>query len=95
MNKLLFLVPLAMAAAACKTVTPEPVVRTVTVNVPVPQACVPKGMKGPPVYVDSDDALRKAKDAAERYQLLYGGRIQRVARLGEVEPVIASCPKEK
>lgn len=95
MNKLLLLIPVALFAASCKTVVPEPIVKTVYVNVPVPQPCVPKSLGAPPVYVDSDDALRKAKDAAERYQLLYGGRIQRVARLGEVEPVVASCPKEK
>jgi hypothetical protein len=54
---------------------------------------VPKELGPPPVYVDSDSVLKKAKDAAERFQLLFAGRMQREARLNEIEPVISSCPK--
>jgi hypothetical protein len=86
---------LLSACATKQAAVPEPIIKTVTVNVPVSQACVPKTMTAPPTYVDTDEALLAAKDAAERYQLVYAGRMQRVARLGEVEPVIASCPKEK
>lgn len=85
-----------LALGACTTAkTPEPIVRTVTVNVPVPMPCVPKTLGPPPQYVDTDDKLRAARDAAERYQLVYAGRVQRNSRLGEIEPVIRSCPREQ
>lgn len=91
------LIPAALALAACagKTPPPEPIVRTVEVQIPVPQPCVPKTLGAQPIYIDSDKALVGAKDAAERYRLLYAGRKQRDARLGEIEPVIKSCPREK
>jgi hypothetical protein len=57
--------------------------------------CVPKSLGPEPQYVDTKDKLLSAKDAAERYQLLYGGRLQREARLGELEPIVRSCPREK
>jgi hypothetical protein len=73
---------------------PEPVIRTVTVNVPVAVDCVPATLGAAPAYPDTDEALRAAPDAAERYRLLFLGRLLRDARLGEVEPVIQSCRKE-
>lgn len=90
---LLLLLPLA----ACKTTgdVPPPVIQTVEVAVPVPMPCVPKELGGPPAYVDTDEALRNAPDAAARYKLTYAGRLQRIGRLGELEPVVKSCPKEK
>jgi hypothetical protein len=89
------LLPL-VALTACKTTqAPEPIIKTVYVNVPVTQPCVPKTLGPPPQYIDTDDKLLGAKDAAERYQLLYAGRTQRNSRLGEVEPVVRSCPKEQ
>lgn len=95
--KSLALLPLFLLAAACadKTPPPEPVIKTVYVNVPVVGACVPKTLGSAPTYVDTDEALLNAPDAASRYQLLYGGRLQRVSRLGELEPIVQSCPKEK
>jgi hypothetical protein len=96
--KALFALPLlAVAACAGKTPPPEPIVRTVEVVVPGPaQPCVPKTFNStPPVYVDTDEALVGAKDGAERYRLLYAGRLQRIGRLGEVETIVRSCPKEK
>lgn len=94
--KKLLLLPAFVLLAACKTTEPpEPIIKTVYVNVPVSQPCVPKTLGAAPDYVDTDDALRSAPDAASRYQILYGGRLQRVARLGELEPVVRSCPKEQ
>jgi hypothetical protein len=86
----------ALALAACASnEKPEPIIQTVEVLVPVPQPCVPKELGGAPVYVDTNEALLKAKDAAERYRLVYAGRLQRQGRLNELEPVVKSCPKEK
>lgn len=95
--KALALVLLPFALAACNTTKDagQPVVETVEVLVPVPQPCVPKELGPPPAYVDTDEALVGAKDGAERYRLIYAGRLQRIGRLGEVEPVVKSCPKEK
>lgn len=94
MKKLTIL--LALALAACSTTKPStPPVDVVEVSTPVAAPCVPKTLGGPPTYVDSDEALLKAKDAAERYQLIYAGRLQRMARLLLLEPVVNSCPREK
>lgn len=97
MSKLLPVAVLAIAVSACatsRTPPPEPIIKTVEVVVPGPPVpCVPKELGPPPAYVDTDDALIAAPDAAARYQLLYAGRLQRIGRLGEVEPVVESCPK--
>jgi hypothetical protein len=94
------LIPIAMTAAAilsaCAHVPaplPEPVLTAVEVATPIATGCVPANMAEPPVYPDSDAALKAATDAAERYQILYAGRKVRIARLGELEPVVANCPK--
>lgn len=88
---------LVLTLAACATTpppVPEPIIKIQTVYVPGPAlACVPKELLGAPTYVDSDQALLSAADAAERFQLLFAGRMQRDARLREIEPVISSCPK--
>ncbi len=92
--KVALLVGLSSACAACtstKTTPPEPVVKIVEVKVPVLRSCVPKTLGAAPSYVDSDAALRAAAGPEDRYQLVYAGRKQRIARAGEVEPVIAGC----
>jgi hypothetical protein len=85
-----------LALAACKTPSvPEPVVRTVTVNVPVAMPCIPQNYsRTRPQYADEDSALKAAVDAAERYMLLWAGREQRKAREAENEAVIAGCPSD-
>lgn len=93
---------LIAAAAACAALSacastgsrpPEPLVITKEIKVPVAVSCVPAKLGPPPAYVDSDQALRSAAGAEDRYQLLYAGRKQRVARADEVESVIAGCRK--
>jgi len=85
-------VAMASACAACATkAPPEPIVRTVEVKVPVPVECVPAGLTVPPVYVDTDAALKAAAGPEDRFQLLAAGRIQRNQRLAQVEPVIKGC----
>ncbi len=90
----IFLLPLLAACSHAPDV-PEPRVVIREVPVPVAQPCVPEDLKDPPAYVDTDKALVGAADAAERLQLLYAGRAQRVARLHEIEPIIEACPKGK
>lgn len=70
---------------------PEPIVRTVTVIKPVAVACVPATLDPAGSYPDTDEALRSAVDAAERYALVAAGRMLRDARLGELEPIIQAC----
>lgn len=84
--------PLVLLLAGCATTqTPEPIVRTVEVQVPVRQPCVPSTLGPAPIYADTDAALLGASDPAERYQLLGFGRAQRIVRLNELETVIAGC----
>lgn len=91
---LLLLLMLGACATTRPAPIPEPIIITKEVLVPGPAVgCVPKKLGPPPAYVDSDDALLKAADAAERYMLIFAGRMQRIARLGEVEPIVQSCPK--
>lgn len=61
------------------------------VFLPTPVACVPDVLAGPPAYPDTDDALRAAPSPERRWQLILAGRDLRIARAGEVEPVIATC----
>lgn len=87
----------AVLLAGCKTAQeprPEPIIRTVTVKIPVAAPCVPTTVdETPPVYPDTDEALRAAVDPAERYLLMAAGRPLRIARLGVLEPAVAGCPK--
>lgn len=92
------LTPVLLLVTACGGAgreRPEPFMVIQEVAVPVKTPCVPKALGNRPVYVDSDAALKSAPDAASRYQLIFAGRGQRIARLKEIEPIVASCPKEK
>lgn len=69
---------------------PEPELQIVEVKVPVPAPCDPK--VGPdPAYVDADQALRAAPDLFERVKLLLAGRLQRIAREGELKAGLGVC----
>lgn len=78
---------------------PQPIVTTIEIPVPVSSPCVPATLGPQPTYPDSDEALKatialpKEEGAAVRYQLLAAGRPLRQARLNELEPVVAGCPK--
>lgn len=88
MNRAALLLPILLAACATK---PEPVVKTVEVTVPVAAACVPKNLPAKPTYPDTAEALKAAPDAAARYVLIAAGRLLRIQRLAETEPVIEHC----
>lgn len=90
----LVLLPLIILVSACSH-KPEPIVRTVTVKVPVAIECVPATLDPTPSYPDTDEALRSAYDAAERYALVAAGRLLRDARLAELEGVVLACREVK
>ncbi len=76
--------------SACAT-TPEPIIRTVEVKVPVLVSCVPVDFPPPPEYPDTQEALDAAPDPAEGMSLIGQGRLLRQARLMEVEAVVEGC----
>jgi hypothetical protein len=89
----LMLLPLA-ACATKELPRPEPIVVVKEVKVPVAVSCIPQTYNEKrPDYVDSNEALRAALDPGDRYQLLWAGRAQRIAREGENEAVISGCPR--
>jgi len=70
---------------------PEPIIRTVEVLVPTPVSCVPDGLAEAPTYPDTDEKLKAAGGADERYQLVAAGRPLRDARLKTLEPIVRGC----
>lgn len=102
--KIAFALLTALALSACgakQVARPEPITVPVEVMVPVAQPCVPDALGPAPSYVDTKEALLAAGPISDmsaivkRYQLLIAGRAQREARLNEVEPIIAGCPRGK
>lgn len=88
--------PLLLALAACgghPKSAPEPIIQTIEVAVPVGIGCIPANLAAKPEYPDTDAALKAASGPALRYQYLYAGRKMRDARLAELEPIVAGCPK--
>jgi hypothetical protein len=81
---------LALTLTACAT-TPEPIIRTVEVKVPVLVSCVPADFPPPPEYPDTPEALDAAPEPAEGLSLIGQGRLLRLARLMEVEAVVDAC----
>lgn len=82
---------LAVFALAGCTTGREPEIRTVEVKTPVAVSCVPKNLGPEPVYPDTDKAIRDTAGADEMLKLLAAGRLLRVQRAKETEPVIAGC----
>ena len=86
--------PVAAATPPPVAVAPPPVAAAPppqVVEVPVKQACVPKGFPRAPKYPDTDAALRDAGGAADRYQLMAAGRVLRERRLSELEKLVDGC----
>jgi len=82
-----------LVAACASAPTPEPVVRTVEVAVPIATPC--RVSVGPaPAYVDSADALRQAADIFEAMKLRAAGRAQRQAREAVLEAALDGCAGE-
>lgn len=70
---------------------PAPVEKVVKIRVPTPVRCVPEDLGPAPAYPDTDQALRDAGGAADRYQLLAAGRLLRDERLSKLEDVVKKC----
>jgi hypothetical protein len=90
MRLLLALSILALALVGCAE-QPVTVIKTVTIDRPVPVACVPADLPPPPTYPDTVDTLKAAQGHDGRYQLLTEGWRLRVWRLDLLEGVVAAC----
>lgn len=83
---------LALVACTAPAAAPEPIIRTVEVQVPVVQPCPALDRLGPaPAYPDTDEALRTAPSLYERVQLLLAARALRIGRLAGTEAALAIC----
>lgn len=82
---------LTLILSGCASQPQEPVVRTVTVNVPVAAPCL-KDIGPEPVYADTDAALRAAPDLFTRVKLLLAGRLQRMDRDAKRAAADMGCP---
>lgn len=80
-----------MAGQCATTAAVEPRLETVIVREPVAISCVPDSLPAPPAYPDTAEALRTAPGPAERLLLLARGRLMRIQRSAEVEPVVTGC----
>ena len=84
------LVPMLMLAGCAHT--GEPVVKTVTVDIPVAISCVPPDFKhAPPGPTVSKGELLHAPDGAARYQLLQDAWEVDTPRIAQDESVITAC----
>lgn len=93
MNKLSFALLAGLSACATPHAPPpEPVVRTVEVQVPVYRACPAADRLGAePAYPDTAAALQAAPDLGVRVGLLLAGRVLRIARLSAYRAAVAAC----
>ena len=86
MMRAIALAAAALTLTACGT-TPEPIIRTVEVLVPVPVSCVPDDFPGAPEYPDPE----QAQGRAEWLALTLSGDELRRDRLADVEAVVEGC----
>lgn len=80
--------PVVAVVPAPPPPSPPPVVMR---PAPVRVSCLPRNFPRAPRYPDTDEALRAAPGAADRYQLMAAGRLMRERRLAEVERAIEAC----
>lgn len=86
------LAALLLAACADHPAAP-PVVRTVTVYVPTPVPCIDPDSPAPPAYADTPEALKAARDYAERDGLVKGEWATHQARESYLETLRSICMK--
>lgn len=76
--------------SACATHPPEPVVKTVTVSVPIGIPC-PDRRAPAPIYPDTPEAIAAAPDIFVLAQLYVAGRLLRIERERENDAQVAAC----
>lgn len=81
----------ASVLAGCHTTPDEPIVRTVTVNVPVAVSCVPANARVEPDFKISRADVAAAASPEERYRLTAAGFLERDAFVAEAVPVLRGC----
>lgn len=81
---------LALAGCGGERPAPEPIVRTVTVEIPVASPCAPD-VGPPPAYPDTPELLAAAADLVERVARLLAGRELRQGREAVLEAALAEC----
>lgn len=84
------LMSLALSACAAKE-TVVPALHTQVVEKPVLKSCLPDSLEPAPDYPDTKESLLGAPSAAERYRLLFAGRMLRSQRLAELETIVKGC----
>lgn len=92
MIRFLLLGCVALALAACGTTQPEPMIRTVTVNVPTPVSCVPASADTEPRFRVQTGDVAAATEPAERLRLTAAGFLEREAWItSQALPVLRGC----
>ena len=85
------LTSLGLLLVGCADKPSEPVVNTITADVPTPVSCVPDTVTAAPTYPDTLDALKSAPELADFEKLLDSGARLRAKRLDLLETVVAKC----
>ncbi len=80
----------ATAEARPAQVGPPPAAPLPAPN-PAKSRCVPRAFPRAPRYPDTDQALKDAGGAADRYQLMAAGRLLRMRRLADLERIVEAC----
>lgn len=75
----------------CASTLPEPEIRTVTVNVPVPVSCVPANANVEPNFKVSKASVETAPSPEERYRRAAAGFLEREAWVTEAVAVLRGC----
>ena len=91
MNRFLAAFGLAVLLSSCTTTPSEPVVKIVTVNVPVPVPCIRDPLVPSPAYPDTPEALRAAPELSDFMKILDAGARLRDQRIAYLEGIAAKC----
>lgn len=89
MKKIILSTLLLTGCASTPRLTPA--LQTQIVYKPVLKSCIPQDLAPAPEYPDSNQSLLDAQSAAQRYRLLFAGRLLRIERLAELENVVKDC----
>ena len=94
--KMLFVPVAVLLLGGCaieRILTPEPIIITKEVRVPIATSCVPDSLDPEPSYAVTKDTLKETPSVEQRYQNLFAGFMERELRLTQIEPVIRACRK--